>query len=270
MRTSRTTMAATMLAIFAATTAHAQAPASATPKAAALVVINSDTEALNAATQAKLAERIEANFEEVSLKEFAAFVSEKAGIEIYINQRAITAAEGADESPITVQLKLVRVDMLLELALQQVGGGQIDYVIRDGLVVITSSESLNDASEVRAYPVSDLLKLHTAPAKPAAPRDPFGGVPAIPPPPQPLAPPAGAGDESGIAANPQTPANVQQLISVLHNTVSPDSWSELGGNGTITYYGEMLVIRQSPRIHREINKVLSMLRETVVKNSASK
>ena len=85
-----------------------------------------------------------------------------------------------------------------------------------------------------------------------------------------MAPPVDAGGELGIAADPETPANVQQLITVLHDTVSPDSWSELGGAGTITYYGEMLVIRQSPRIHREINKVLSMLRETAVKNSASK
>ena len=69
-------------------------------------------------------------------EEFAAFLSERTGVEIYIDQRAITAAEGAGESPITIQLKLVRADMLLELALQQVGGGEIDYVIRDGLVVI--------------------------------------------------------------------------------------------------------------------------------------
>jgi hypothetical protein len=66
------------------------------------------------------------------------------------------------------------------------------------------------------------------------------------------------------------PPAASALIQVLERTVAPDSWEPVGGMGTVTYYGEMLVIRQSARVHRETEQVLALLRSTAAKKAAKK
>ncbi len=239
-------------------------------------VISDAMEVNNATTKTKLAKPMAIDFVETPLADVIAFIADKAGIETYINKRTLDEAGVALDSPITISLKQVRGDMLLELVLQQVGGDQIDYTVRDGIVVITDVVSLDGASEVKAYPVSDLLKLHATEAKREGGGELGGGaVPGGPGAPMGSGgfPPGGGGVFSGgglINATPRdVPQNVQQLINVLQNTVSPDSWSDAGGYGTVTYYGEMLVVRQNARTHREIDKVLTMLRETASKKNVA-
>jgi general secretion pathway protein D len=53
----------------------------------------------------------------------------------------------------------------------------------------------------------------------------------------------------------------EQLMNIVTTAVEPDSWSEVGGSGTIGQYNGLLVVSQSARTHAKIEKVLDMLRE---------
>jgi hypothetical protein len=219
------------------------------------------TEANNASAQRKLEQYIEADFVDTPLTDVLAFLAEKTQVETYVHRASLADNGVSLDALVSIKLKKVRGDMLLELVLQQVGG--LDYVLRDGIAVITTVESLDIASEVKAYPVADLLKLHGARPEPADGS--FGGLPGA----SPMAP---GGEEAGgfgggfaPVSDGHTPNNVAQLIRVISSTVAPDTWQDMGGNGTITYYGDMLVVRQNARTHREVEKVLKLLRDTAAK-----
>ena len=235
----------------------------------------------NAATQEKLAKHISADFVETPLRDLLAYVADATEVETYINHKMLEEVGVNADAPVTIQLKKVRADMLLDLALQQ--AGELDYVIRDGIVIVTSAESLELASEVRAYPIADLLRLHAgrggmkenAASAEGAPAGPGSGAPGF-------EAVGGLGQSSGMAGGagmagggygggmggpvlvnqaPLAP-DVAQLIDVVTQTVAPDSWSNVGGHGTVTYYGDMLIVRQNERTHREIEKLLKLLRDT--------
>lgn len=236
----------------------------------------------NAATQEKLTRHIEADFKESPLRDVLAYIADTSQVETYTNHKSLEDVGVSADIPITIQLKKVRADMLLDLVLQQ--AGELDYVIRDGIVIITSAASLELASEVRAYPIADLLRLHSgrgvAKETGASAEGDSGGYGAGVAPGSEGGPgygspggmPGGAGMAAGgygggmggpvLVNQTPLPPDVAQLIEVVTQTVAPDSWSSMGGHGTITYYGNMLIVRQNERTHREIEKVLKLLRDT--------
>jgi hypothetical protein len=280
-----------------ASVAHAQAPdpGPAAPKKP----VEAEIEANNAATQRKLGEVISAEYFEAPAQEVFDSLAKQLDVEVYINQKAIAEAGVGLDAPITLRLKKVRADMLLDLVLQQVAAGTIDYIIRDGIVVVTTVDSLDGASEVKAYPVADLLKLHHVTRKAGGDGSPEGATtpPAGPmgsPPANPMPGGGGGGGGGGFGgglggggggfgggfggggaglggllggggAAGDIPPSAEQLIHVIHNPVAPSTWELNGGSGTITFYGDMLVIRQTARTHREVEKVLKLLRDTAVK-----
>jgi hypothetical protein len=56
--------------------------------------------------------------------------------------------------------------------------------------------------------------------------------------------------------------NIAGLVTVIRTIVAPDTWKENGsGEGAIALIGDRLVIRQTYAVHREINELLSQLRD---------
>ena len=53
-----------------------------------------------------------------------------------------------------------------------------------------------------------------------------------------------------------------ELVGLITTTIAPDSWQEIGGNGTIREHGTTLslVVRQTQRVHEEIADLLDQLR----------
>jgi hypothetical protein len=52
--------------------------------------------------------------------------------------------------------------------------------------------------------------------------------------------------------------DVQQVIE---KAIAPDSWESAGGNGVISFLGDVMFIRQTDQYHRELRGLLSALRE---------
>ena len=71
----------------------------------------------------------------------------------------------------------------------------------------------------------------------------------------------------GVQQQPPQPSKspeedkADELIEIIVTAVNPDSWSEMGGPGTIGEYNGLVVVSQSARTHTKIEKVLDMLRE---------
>lgn len=79
-------------------------------------------------------------------------------------------------------------------------------------------------------------------------------------------PASGMGGMDSGGGRPQRPMSEQdlkaeQLMNIVTTAVEPDSWSEMGGPGTIGQYNGLIVVSQSARTHAKIEKVLDMLRE---------
>lgn len=297
----------------------------------------------NAATEAALSKQIAAEFVETPLNDVISYLQDLTGVEFYLNAKKLEEAGFSKDAPITVHLKKVRVDMLLDLALAQAGDG-VAYVLRDGIVVVSSASDLENATEVRVYNCRDLLKLSppvesgfgprapmpkavtpsavpgtggfgpAGPAKPIAPGalptpaaspakpgalgpaagEPAatpvpGGVPALPGTPAaepPAGPAPGVGGLGGIIGggpighgmgglgggiHPAAPLDessqrAERLMHIITTAVTPDSWMDAGGFGTIAEYNGLMVVNHNARTHRQIEKVLSMLREAAAKD----
>ncbi len=113
-----------------------------------------------ASLEEKLASRIQVDFLETPLSEIFAFLGETAKIQIYVNRRALTEESLALDAPVTMALKDVRVDTVLDLALEQVSD-QLAYLERDGVLIISTVTALEGATEVQVYNCRDLLALTT-------------------------------------------------------------------------------------------------------------
>ncbi len=297
-----------------------------------------------ASIEEKLAMRIDADFPDIPLRDVLEFLKESADIQIYVNRKAINeaAGEGVLDTPITINLKQVRVDMVLDLILEQLGADTLAYVERDGILIISTSEALSGASEVKVYNCRDLLAMASpvpgaglmmgpgvgmpgmmgmpgagagmprgagsgsaprtdsgvelppggflpedgplpggsAPKASSTPKGtpPTGGslsTPKIPkgiqpqfgagggPPAAGAMPGGGFGMEAGGMNRPQTEEEIraERLMHLITTAVKPDSWEDMGGFGTISEYKGLIVINHNARTHKEVEKVLSMLRE---------
>ncbi|WP_254512722.1 permease prefix domain 1-containing protein [Anatilimnocola floriformis] len=229
----------------------------------------------------KLALRVTAEFSQTPLEDVLAFLADTSDVQMFINRKALES-EGLELSaPITINLKKVRLDMLLELVLEQAStNGSLAYVERDGILIVSTSTNLEGASEVRVYNCRDLLNFE----EPRGPRampgmgmPPIGGGaggimlpgpgPGGPPGAVPGMPggmgPMGGGGFGGGEDKPLTEAQqrAESLKQLLQTAVKPSSWSEVGGIGTISEYNGLIVINHDAKTHKQVENVLKMLRE---------
>lgn len=54
--------------------------------------------------------------------------------------------------------------------------------------------------------------------------------------------------------------DADSLIKLIYSTLQPKSWDDLGGPGTLTFYGDGLVVSQTDAIHRQLGQFLRGLR----------
>jgi len=64
-------------------------------------------------------------------------------------------------------------------------------------------------------------------------------------------------------AGPADERQASELISLIQDTIAPDSWDVRGGKGTIRYYPNffVLVVRNTAEVHRQIGGTLRQLKK---------
>lgn len=197
----------------------------------------------------------EANFQQAPLSAVIDYLRDLTGANFLVDWRALEAAGIESRTPVTAQLRDVPAATVLSFALQSAGGGNVvlSYRHQDGIVHVSTAESITLETEIRLYNVRDLLVEamrfhrsfdHAARAGSAEPprtaSNPTGGS-------------AGISWQEGELAE-----QLRQLI----RTVDPDTWIDNGGRtGACHYWAGKLLIVQTPENHDQIERFLNMLRE---------
>ncbi|MBN2217694.1 MAG: hypothetical protein JW719_10005 [Pirellulales bacterium] len=130
------------------------------------------------------------------------------------------------------------------------GGAYNDAMARNGFNSTYGSGPMGDFSSTGTPQTSMIQNSVLAQVGRPAPGSMAGGAPPSP---------TGLGP-GGLGGGSQ--ADFEPLIELITSTVAPDSWTEMGGNGTIEPYENnlTLVIKTTEEIHAEIVDVLAQLR----------
>lgn len=170
-----------------------------------------------------------------TLEGLAKEVAREYGINVVLDRRALDNA-GVDDADTTVRI-LPRATTLaasLRIALEP---ADLDLVVRNEAVVITASEDAENETAVRVHNVGDLVNDAAALA-------------------------GAAGDGRG-----RRYSDFDSLIELITSIVSPESWDEGGGPGSIQEWlgdspaSDALVFGQTLAVHRQVESLLVQLRQ---------
>lgn len=170
-----------------------------------------------------------------------------AGINVVVDKEGLEEEGLTAREEVRVEYSDLSVKSALSLLLESVSD-RLGWVVENDAVKVTSKVRTLGTLVTKTYPVADLIVAmpeNRGPLNLNGEWKPAADVKAAPP----LA-----------AAKKQQSANA--LIKLLTETMEPDSWSEVGGEGSIQFHeGTLsLVIRQRAAVHEAIGELLQQLR----------
>jgi type II secretory pathway component GspD/PulD (secretin) len=236
----------------------------------------------------RLSMPVNLNFTDTPLRQVLDDMRTFYGINIWTDEQA-AVAEGIDiNRPVTVKLEQICLRSALTLLLK---GSRLTYHVKDDVLQITTEKEASGKFITTTYLVTDLVipvqdfgPPNTSQLTPQTP-----GVTPMSSQPSPLeyttglmggtpvgqgASPYGDMRSPGYGTSPpsngpgtvtrQGPKQTQErlLIDLITRVISPHSWSDQGGQGSIDYHPltMALVVNQSPDIQEQISDLLAALR----------
>ena len=173
-----------------------------------------------------LAAPIKVEFKSSKLQDVIEYMSNQMKRTIILDKSALDEAQLNYDTPVSCSFKTpVATRTALRALLNSVN---LTYVVREGVIHVTSSARAKDMMVTRSYYIGDLVT----------------GFGTFSSPPQ-LGMPH---DQAQLAAN------VQVIIEMITQSVDPTSWMGKGGLGVIGYNipAQSLIIRQSAEVHNLI------------------
>ena len=173
------------------------------------------------AIQAKLDQRADLEFVGAPLSEVVQRLSETHKVQIVLNHRKLQEdANVTGETRVTATGRGLTLGRALRSALQELN---VDFVIRNEVLEITSTEDAETYLVIRTYAAADLFDVR----------------------------PRSDHDQPDFAA----------LEDLVKNAIAPESWRDAGGSGTASFAKGVLVITQSQSNHEIIARFLAKLRQ---------
>ncbi len=228
------------------------------------------------AVQALLDKRLpEVKFDGVSFTDVMDFFRDVTGANIFVNWRALETAGIDKNAPVTARLHDVKFSKALSTVLQEVAppAVRLSYTIDEGVITISTSEDLSKNVTTQVYDIRDII--FEVPDFSDAPdfdlsqignstgggRGGGGG---------------GGGGGQNLFGNTNTNQNntpeqakqerkerVDEIIKLIQDTVSPDSWRDTGGQvGSVRELSGQLIVTQTPENQNAVRGLLEKLRET--------
>lgn len=170
------------------------------------------------------------DFQKVPVSDVIDFMRQTTGMNIVVNEKALEAAGMDLKTPITLQLRDVRVEDVFKHVARQAGGGtlHLGFSVDGDAITFSTEEDLARNVITRAYNVRDLIQ--AAATQPAE----------------------GSHERA-----------MDSLKQVIENNVDADNWREAGGTiSGISTFGDMMVIQTTMQNHLQIDSLLRDLRET--------
>jgi hypothetical protein len=112
-----------------------------------------DENARSDATAEKLKKPLDVEFIEAPLDDVLDFIKTKADVQFYVDDRALSDVGLDTSAPVSLSLKSISGEMALDLMLDQL---DLEYVLRSGVVIVTTPEAAERQLTVRIYSVKDL------------------------------------------------------------------------------------------------------------------
>ncbi len=183
---------------------------------------------------------IEADFNNTELGEAITHVTEPFGIPVRIEEWALTGANVPLETPVTLTARDTSIAAVLNHLLRPL---DLDYVIEDEMLVITSKRDADQRMETRVY---DVMALEDQPEELARVI-----IRCIRP--------DSWGDHSWLEAYGPSPYAASPARSPRTTTSKPDAGDQ--DHASVETLPGRLIIRQSQRGHREIQDLLGQLQQ---------
>ncbi len=218
--------------------------------------------------QSNLDQPVRIDFDREPFEQVIEHLASANGTNISVSWSDLNAASIDPKTPVTLKWpNPVPMRTALSEILDQVGGGRADlgYRAGEGIVKVATRELLDRTVFEEVYNVSDLLMpvpdFTDAPTMDLTDSASFVGRG------QSLPTGAGSGQsifpsEYGEASEEVIEDAADALISLIRQTINPDSWRANNGDvGSITEINGQLVITQTPTGHARVGGLLSKLRE---------
>jgi hypothetical protein len=214
-------------------------PCGATTEAAPSVISDRQSDSERRFEQLLLA-HVDLNFNETPLRQVIEDLHELAQINVVADMDALREAGVDMNAPLSLKVEDMALRSALNILLKQ---ARLTYVIKDEALQITTEGYARGKLRIVTYPVADLVV------------------------------PVGSGDNELApflcrkypdAAGRHVPGTTAEeaLMRLIMQTIEPNSWSEVGGKGTIQYFplGLALVINQTQDVQEQIADFLATLR----------
>lgn len=193
---------------------------------------------------------ISVDFTNMSLREIISELHALSGINIISDSNALEEEGISLDRRLTMKLSGVSLKSALNMLLGQV---RLTYIIRDGVLTITTPVHARGKLVQKTYAVADLV----------IPVD-YQPRPCTVVKPQSIPGPASSQLVDPAATRPRAPEGTieETLIATIKNSIAPQTWSDRGGPGTMDYYplGMALVVNQTADVHEQVAELLTSLR----------
>ncbi len=204
--------------------------------------------------------------EEVPLRGVLEWLAQASDANVYISWKRLAPLGIRPDDPVTVRGRGLTVRSFLELLMHEAGrdGARLSYRVSENLIHVASAEELGENLVTRIYRVGDLVQSRRG--RPAEifigrMRDAVTAVGGVVGPgvavPLPITQRYVSGMYIGVDEPGQSEASIAdenqrlmaELVAAIIGAVEPDTWEVNGGRGTIRVIGDVLVVRNSPRVH---------------------
>jgi type II secretory pathway component GspD/PulD (secretin)/tetratricopeptide (TPR) repeat protein len=226
------------------------------------------------------------DFKDTPLRQVLDDLQGWTGINIVPDEPALNENGISLDRPVTMKLEGVALKSALNLLLHQV---HLTYVVKDEVINVTTEEHARGKLTTRIHPVLDLvMPVENAPTggsnflktalqqsmgemsnvklngvSPYLGQNSLGGASPVSQN-QSMASASATSPFGGVSVTKENPKGTLEdvLIKLITNTIAPQSWASVGGQGTIDFYplGMALVINQTPDIQEQVAELLAALR----------
>ena len=226
----------------------------------------------------------EMTFEETSFESVVEFLAEQNDLNIHVNWNALEIAGIDRKTGVSIKAKNVKLETALKLILDGVGGGNapLGYMIRDGVVVITTQEDLDTHTVVRVYDCRDLIprpltnqqrqiletmarEVSSNKGESIFPDDQVRFTAS-----QPVDRMNDHEQRIFHVLDALRERDVEVFLGLIRTTITPDGWRDNGGvTSSALEYDGMLVIRCPVNVHQEIVELLDMMRQATASRTGA-
>ncbi|UYV11254.1 MAG: hypothetical protein NCW75_08050 [Phycisphaera sp.] len=203
--------------------------------------------------------RVQMDLQNNPLENALAYIANQAEVDMDIDWEALDTKSIDRNTPVTLRLAgSVNAITAIERLLDKVSFDEFskaDWAIVDGLLTISTAEKLVNETDVGMYDINDLL--HEIPDYPDVPEIDLQ---------QALQSSQGGGGQSpfqdqGNNELEETPLEdrINEIIDIVENNIDDDQ-GFIEGTWSITPFRGVLIVRATPRAHRQIGGLLDQLR----------